>query len=172
MSGYQYHAFQAIDRPLTTQEQVEVAKLSSRVQLSPTQAIFLYNYGDFRGDPEEVLTQYFDMMFYIASWGTWRLMFRFPKAIANVKWFRPYEIDSAIDVTKTSKHIVLDVTISDEEGGGWVDGEGWFPRLLPLRDELLSGDLRLLYLAWLWAAPSQVGYGLEETRLSRRFRPI
>ncbi len=164
MSEYQYYEFQAIDRPLTTQEQAEISKLSSRGQVSPTQAIFLYNYGDFRGDPEAVLTQYFDMMFYIANWGTWRVMFRFPKAIANVDGFRPYEIDSAIDVTKTPEYLVLDITISDE-GGGWADGEGWLSRLLPLRDELLSGDLRLLYLAWLRAAPNHVEYGLEENPL-------
>lgn len=79
MSEYQYYEFQTIDRPLTAKEQAEIKKLSSRVQLTPTQAIFLYNYGDFRSNPEKVLTQYFDVMFYIANWGTWRLMFRFLK---------------------------------------------------------------------------------------------
>ena len=56
MSEYQYYEFQTIDRPLTTAEQAEIKKLSSRVQLTPTQAIFLYNYGDFRGDAKKVLT--------------------------------------------------------------------------------------------------------------------
>jgi hypothetical protein len=61
MSEYQYYEFQTIDRPLTAKEQAEIKELSSRVQLTPNRAIFLYNYGDFRGDPEKVLTQYFDV---------------------------------------------------------------------------------------------------------------
>jgi hypothetical protein len=36
------------------------------------------------------------------------------------------------------------------------------PRLLPLRDELLRGDLRLLYLVWLRTAPYLAGYTLED----------
>ncbi|NJP12171.1 MAG: hypothetical protein HC866_24135 [Leptolyngbyaceae cyanobacterium RU_5_1] len=163
MSEYQYYEFQTIDRPLTANEQAEIKKLSSRVQLTPTQAIFLYNYGDFRGDPEKVLTQYFDIMFYIANWGTWRLMFRFPKAIADPTWFQPYDLPDAITITQTSRYLVLDIHITEEGGiGGWVEGEGWLPRLLPLRDDLLSGDLRLLYLVWLRVAPYLAGYALDE----------
>ena len=150
MSEYQYYEFQAIDRPLTKKEQDEIRKLSSRVQLTPNQAIFLYNYGDFRGDPEKVLTQYFDMMFYIANWGTWQLMFRFPKAIVAPNWFQPYDLPDTVTISTTSKYIILDIQITEEEGiGGWIEGEVWMPRLLPLRDELLNGDLRLLYLVWL-----------------------
>lgn len=48
MSEYQYYEFQAIDRPLTQKEQDEIRKRSSRVQLTPNQAISLYHYGDFR----------------------------------------------------------------------------------------------------------------------------
>ncbi|MGI0487135.1 hypothetical protein ACN4EK_16965 [Pantanalinema rosaneae CENA516] len=154
MSEYQYYEFQAIDRPLTKQEQDEIRKLSSRVQLTPNQAIFLYNYGDFRGNSEKVLTQYFDMMFYIANWGTWRLMFRFPKAIVDPNWFQPYDLPDTVTVSTTSQYMILDIQITEEEGiRGWLQGEVWMPRLLPLRDELLNGDLRLLYLVWLRTAP-------------------
>ena len=60
MSEYQYYEFQTIDRPLTSKEQAEIRELSSRVKMTPTQAIFLYNYGSFHNKPEEVLTKYFD----------------------------------------------------------------------------------------------------------------
>ena len=163
MSEYQYYEFQTIDRVLTAKEQAEISKLSSRVQLSPTRAIFLYNYSDFRGDPEALLTKYFDVMFYIANWGTWRLIFRFPKAIVDPKWFQPYSLGDVIAITQTSDYIVLDIEISEEDGlVGWVEGEGWLLRLLPLREDLLSGDLRLLYLVWLRSAPSLAGYDLDE----------
>ena len=46
MSEYQYYEFQAIDRPLTAKEQEQIKALSSRAQVTPTQATFLYHYGD------------------------------------------------------------------------------------------------------------------------------
>jgi hypothetical protein len=163
MSEYQYYEFQTIDRPLTPKEQAEIKEISSRVKLTPTQAIFLYNYGDFRNKPEEVLAKYFDMMFYIANWGTWRLIFRFPKAIVDPQLFQTYALRNTITITETSKYIVLDLEISQEEGvSGWVEGEGWLSQLLPLREDLLGGDLRLLYLVWLKMAPELAGYVLEE----------
>ncbi|MBE9115277.1 hypothetical protein IQ249_05115 [Lusitaniella coriacea LEGE 07157] len=163
MSEYQYYEFQAIDRALTTKEQAAIKKLSSRVQLSPTQAIFLYNYGDFRGESEQVLTQYFDVMLYIANWGTWQLTFRFPKALVDLDWFEPYQLRDTIIITQTSQYIVLDLKINEEEGTqGWVEGEGWLPRLLPLRDDLLQGDVRLLYLVWLRTAACLSQYVLED----------
>jgi hypothetical protein len=163
MSEYQYYEFQAIDRPLTPKEQTEIKELSSRVKLTPTQAIFLYNYGDFRNKPEEVLAKYFDMMFYIANWGTWRLIFRFPKAIFDPQLFQTYALANTITITETSKYIVLDLEINQEEGvSGWVEGEGWLSQLLPLREDLLGGDLRLLYLVWLKVAPELAEYVLDE----------
>jgi len=58
-----------------------IKKLSSRVNLTPTSASFVYNYGDFPGNAEKILEQYFDVMLYISNWGSRRLMFRFPKAL-------------------------------------------------------------------------------------------
>ncbi len=42
MSEYQYYEFQAIDRPLTEEQQAYMRSLSSRVELTPTQAVFTY----------------------------------------------------------------------------------------------------------------------------------
>jgi hypothetical protein len=81
MSEYQYYEFQALDRPLTASEQAYISSLSSRVQLSATNAIFTYSYGDFRGEPKEVLEKCFDIMLYMANWGTRQLMFCFPKTV-------------------------------------------------------------------------------------------
>jgi hypothetical protein len=40
MSEYQYYEFQAIDRPLTPEEQAAVARLSSRTEPHPWRAVF------------------------------------------------------------------------------------------------------------------------------------
>ncbi|HEY5864442.1 MAG TPA: hypothetical protein VI542_02655 [Candidatus Tectomicrobia bacterium] len=49
MSEYQYYEFQAIDRPLSADQQAQVATLSSRAHVTAHMASFVYNYGDFRG---------------------------------------------------------------------------------------------------------------------------
>jgi hypothetical protein len=152
MSEYQYYEFQTIDRPLSPEEQVVISKLSSRGQLNPTQAIFVYNYGDFRGDPKQVLAQYFDIMLYVANWGTWRLIFRLPK-VSDPVWSQPFLIPDAVSIETTPDYLVLDIEINEEGGpNGEIWGEGWLSQLIPLRDELLRGDLRLLYIAWLRVA--------------------
>jgi hypothetical protein len=43
MSEYQYYESQAIDRPLTDEEQQAVARLSSRVHSHPREAVFVYH---------------------------------------------------------------------------------------------------------------------------------
>lgn len=98
MSEYQYYEFQTIDRPLTAQEREAIQKLSSRVRLTSTQAIFVYNYGDFRGNPEEIVTQYFDAMLYVTNWGSWQLIFRFPKAIVNLDWLQIYSLPEVMSL--------------------------------------------------------------------------
>ncbi len=80
MSEYQYYEFQAIDRPLTEDEQAEIAKLSSRVALTSTQAIFTYHFGDLPARAEKILERYFGALLYTTNWGTRRLMFRFQVA--------------------------------------------------------------------------------------------
>lgn len=159
MSEYQYYEFRAIDRPLTEEEQRTIGKLSSRVNLSPTQAIFVYHYSDFPANAEEILARYFDAMLYMANWGSCQLMFRFPKTVIDLEQVRPYcppyDIEEFmpffVSFTEKEAHVVLNIEWHEEGGWGWIEGEGWLPRLMGLRDDILRGDYRLLYLAWLKA---------------------
>ncbi len=160
MSEYQYYEFRAIDRPLSEAEQREIGKLSSRVDLTPSKAVFVYNYGDFRGDPEEVLSRYFDASLYLANWGSRRLMFRFPKAMIDLEEVRPYCVTDHISFSVAGEHVILDIELDKEEGVDWLEGEGWLPSLLGLREDILRQDYRLLYLAWLGA--TMLVYDLDE----------
>jgi hypothetical protein len=153
MSEYQYYEFQAIDRPLTEEEQALMRQLSSRVALTPTSAAFTYNYGDFRGNPRQVLAQHFDAMLYLTNWGSKQLLFRFPQALIDIDQVKPYGVEEMIFFTSVDQYIILNIQFFEEEGGDWIDGEGWLPSLLPLRNDLLQQDYRLLYLAWLKAIP-------------------
>lgn len=150
MSEYQFYEFQSIDRPLTQKEQKEIGSWSGRTTPTSTHAIFTYSYSDFPKSPEKVVEKYFDAMLYITNWGTKRLMFRFPRSIINTEVFNPYCLFDSVSTSVTDDYIILDICIDNEEGGGeWVEGEGCLSSLIMLRNDILNGDYRMLYLAWL-----------------------
>ena len=150
---YQYYEFQTIDRPLTKAEQVYVQSLSSRVRPTATRAVFTYSYADFRGNPLSILEKCFDAMLYMANWGSYQLAFRFPKAAVNVSMLEPYCVDDIIEVYTAAKYVILNIEIHQEEGSGWIEeNNNWLSALIPLRQAILQGDFRALYLTWLKAA--------------------
>lgn len=151
MSEYQYYEFQALDRPLTNADQSFIQGLSSRVELTATNARFVYNYGDFSSNPKRVLDRCFDLMLYVTNFGVRQLMIRFPKTLVNPESWTPYCIPYLLSVETTKQSFILNIHLTAEDYYGWVDGEGWLAGLVALREELLRGDLRVLYLAWLQA---------------------
>jgi len=152
MSEYQYYEFQAIDRPLTATEQANIRALSRRVQLTPNRAVFTYSYGDFPDDPMKVLAQHYDALLYLANWGSKQLAFRFPRSALDPEILEPYCTFDGVSLTTTSEYSVLNISPSDEEGLGWIEGEGLLAELVPLRAEIMRGDMRAPYLAWLKVA--------------------
>jgi hypothetical protein len=148
MSEYQYYEFQALDRRLTEKEMDELGKISSRAEITSTSLSNEYHYGSFRGDPEKLMEKYFDLFFYFANWGTRRLMLRLPKEALAADDIKPCK-NEFLNTTIHKNCVVLDFHSMDE-GGDWegdVDLEA--DELGPLRDELMSGDKRALYLGWL-----------------------
>ena len=155
MSTYQYYEFQAIDRPLTADEQQAVAQLSSRVDPHPRQAVFVYHWSGFRGNPREILAKYYDAMLYMANWGSRRLMFRFPVSALDLDevqaYCQPLIVQDYLSLSTEGEYAILNVEFNPEDSYDWVEGEGWLPAMLSLRDDILQGDYRMLYLAWLRA---------------------
>ena len=154
MSEYQYYEFRAIDTPLTKNQIDDVSKLSSRTYVTSHSASFVYNYSDFPGNTEKLMTNYFDVMLYMSNWGTRQLIFRLPTTLVDIKQFGIYCISEEIDsrVTNDKEYILLEFDFQDEGQVDWIEGEGWLGDLMGLREELINGDYRVLYLAWLKAA--------------------
>ncbi|GCE62318.1 hypothetical protein [Microcystis aeruginosa] len=173
MSEYQYYEFQAIDRPLTQEERAAICELSSRVKPTATTASFNYSYGNFRGDPKQVLSRYFDIMYYITNWGTQQLMFRFPTSLINREAIELYCIDNYISLSFAGDWAILDWEFSQEEGfNDWIEGEGILSELIGLRQEILQQDYRGLYLAWLKAIDLSEGYiDIDKTQLEPPLPP-
>jgi hypothetical protein len=153
MSSFQSYEFQAIDHPLTKEAQQAVSRLSSRVSPHPWRACFTYHWSDFPGDPEDILLRYYDMLLYTASWGSRHLAFRFPKTLFDLEsaqvYCRPPYVEEFISFSIHGQYLLLNITFRGEEGVRWADVSSSLDTLLPLRDDLLRGDYRALYLAWL-----------------------
>jgi hypothetical protein len=158
MSEYQYYEWQTVDRPLTASQKSEVERLSSHMEVvTSTQAIVTYSWGDFKHDPEQVLLTYFDAFLYEANWGTFRLMFRFPKSSIDAEAIRPYCLGDQIRLNDRGAYFILEFSLDEEEGEEWVEAEGTLGQLIPIREQIIQGDYRALYLGWLGLADSTGG---------------
>jgi hypothetical protein len=151
MSEYQYYEFQTIDRLLTDLEQAEVNGLSSHIDVTAGRAVVTYSFGDFKHDPRQVLNRYFDACLYAANWGTRRLMFRFPHGLIDRAAVEPYCREDVIELTRLGAHQMLEIQVREEDGSDWVEADGVLSGLIHLRNDILDGDYRCLYLAWLKA---------------------
>lgn len=152
MSEYQCYEFLALDRRLTAQEMVELRSISTRAEITPTRFWNEYHWGDLKADPFELLARYFDMHLYFANWGTRRLMFRLPVAAVDLDILRAYAPGGPVTLTTAGEHAVLDLWSEVEEPeDDWFEAGQLAASLTPLRAELLRGDRRVAYLAWLLA---------------------
>ena len=152
MSEYQYYEWQTLEHPLTAAEQAAVNSLSSHIDVTSSQAIVTYNWGDFKHDPIKVLAKYFDAFLYIANWGTRRLAFRFPKRLLDATAIERYGDEYHVHIETVDDVQVLEFEMSEEEGfDEWMEERGLLSKLARLRDDILQGDYRALYLAWLKA---------------------
>ena len=152
MSEFQYYEFRTVDRPLTQQEIEEVRKLSSRASVTKNRAVFTYNFGDFRGNSDEVLAKYFDAFLYTSNFGTKQLGFRLPTRLFKAQNLSPYEYEYVVEIEPYPDYTTVTLHFDDDEGGGWIDEEDCatlLEELLPLRQDLLLGDPRALYIALL-----------------------
>ena len=154
MSEYQYYEFVAIDEPLTPKQMAELRSRSSRANITPTSFVNDYQWGDLKGDPVDWMRKYFDAHVYVANWCTCCLYLRVPKDAFDAGTLQVFETESVFSVDGTKTHWLLEWTLSENDNYGRFaeeDGRGWMGRLTPLRDELLRGDMRSLYLGWLAA---------------------
>ena len=154
MSEYQYYEFVTVDRQLSHDEMDQLRSISTRADISSTRFCNTYNYGDLKAEPERMLLDYFDAFVYVSNFAFQRFIIKLPKECFSADLLTPYFPGDGYQCAVKSKknHWLLEFTYSNENGyddDGWVDGEGWMGRLLSIHNELIKGDYRSLYLAWL-----------------------
>jgi hypothetical protein len=173
MSEYQYYEFLAIDTPVTSQQMAELRSISTRAEISPTRFTNTYTYGDFRGNPVELVERYFDAHVYIANWGTHTLIFGIPGTAVDAQALRAYQAEDGFHVRERRGRVVVTFQKAAEDGGDWVEddeGPAWMTALHGLRADLMNGDLRAAYLGWLRGLQTAVVV-IDEERLDEDEEP-
>ena len=150
MSEYQYYEFVAIDTPLTPKQMAELRACSSRASITQTSFVNDYQWGDLKGDPVDWMRRYFDAHVYVANWCTCLVYLRVPKSVFDAETLRVFKTKTVFSVVQT--HWLLEWGLNESDNYDRFaeeDGRGWMGRPTSLRDELLHGDMRPLYLGWL-----------------------
>ncbi len=154
VSAYLYYEFRAVDRPLTDREIRELRALSTRAEITATSFVNMYEWGDFKGDPNILMEKYFDAFVYTANSCVFQLVLRLPKGALETKEVSTYCVGESLRMRKTKNFTILEF-ISEGEGRDCEDSERWMDSLIPLRADLMRGDLRALYLGWLFCLQNQ-----------------
>src|SRR5437764_7905248 len=161
MSEYQRYEFMTIDRPLTRAQLDAVETLSSHIEASSTHALIEYHWGDFKHNPIKVLHEFFDGFLYWANWGSPRLAFRFPRGILPADLIDGYDLEDFVTFTRYPDYDILDIRFGEMEAADeWTEYD--LGSLIAIRDELMEGDLRSLYIVWLAGQRMMEGYDEEE----------
>ncbi|HYL14887.1 MAG TPA: hypothetical protein VEV41_17725 [Terriglobales bacterium] len=101
-----------------------------------------------KANPLKLLEKYFDAFVYLANWGTREFYLRLPQQLVKYTQIRSFVSGEAAQIRRAGEHLIVGFE-SESEGDDFDDGTGWVGLLMPLRSELLRGDLRCLYLGWL-----------------------
>jgi hypothetical protein len=163
MSEYQYYEFACVDQLLTTTQQAELRSFSTRATITASSFVNEYHWGNLKGDPLEWVQQYFDAHVYSSNWGNCRLLLRLPHGTFDAETIRDYvkagrkrrsRFEKAFEAMDVDDLCILDWSFNADSGeysrfSEEMDGAGWMTRLLPVREQLLGGDVRPLYLGWL-----------------------
>ncbi len=161
MSEYQRYEFMTSDRPLSREQLDAVNRLSSHIEASSTHALIEYSWGDFKHDPIDVLYRFFDGFLYWANWGAPQLALRFPHGVVPATLLDGYDLDEFVTLAQHQDYDTLDIHFGEIEGPDeWIEYE--LGSLMPIRDELMEGDLRSLYIVWLAAQRMMGSYDEAE----------
>lgn len=153
MSEYQYIAFRAIDAPVTKENLAYMRAQSTRAQITRWRFDNEYTYGEFRGNAQEMLRRGYDFHLHYANFGIRALFLRLPYGFPDPRAAKPYLGNHRLGYLKDKNGPGGILAIDPHHEPGDLD-ELWdfeplVDRLIPLRAEILAGDLRPLYLAHL-----------------------
>ncbi len=154
MSEYQWVHFLAVDQPLDDTQLEYMEQQSSRADVSRHEFTNEYHYGSFRGSAKEMLRHGYDVHLHFANYGVRRLMFRLSNGLpCDKKTFAAYcpEYGIAWHADKSGRGGILEIQPEgDDRFYEYLDDvQTAIQKIAPIRELLIRGDLRPLYIAWL-----------------------
>jgi len=154
MSEYQYYEFVAVDGPISDEGLKYARACSTRAEVSPYRWSNVYEWGNFSGSVERLL-DYYDAHVYVTNWGSLTFAVGFTPGTLDADLIRQYEDEDAygsilqINASRKRSRQTVWWYRHDEEVLDWEDGDGLLDHLIGIREELLSGDYRALFIGWL-----------------------
>jgi len=153
VSEYQYVTFRAIDAPVSKADLAFMRNQSSRAEVTPWSFRNEYHFGDFHGATAKMLRRGYDIHLHYANFGIRKLCVRLPHGLPDSETASSYFEDESFDIEYDDRGNGGILTIAPYHEPGDLDElwdiEPMFERLIPLREEIMQGDLRPLYLAHL-----------------------
>jgi hypothetical protein len=153
MSEYQIVKFRAIDRPLTDKQLAFMDRQSSRAEFTKWEFGVEYHYSSFRGDVDGMLRNGYDIFLTYFNYGCREIRMRLPGGLPFAKntWSKYISAEGLKWTTdKTGKAGILTLAPYLEEAYDAVwKFDGYLEATAKLREMLIAGDLRALYVLWL-----------------------
>ncbi|TWU02923.1 hypothetical protein [Stieleria varia] len=155
MSEYQYIYFAAVDKPLNDKQLEYMRHQSTRAEVTRWQFTNEYHYGDFHGNSLEMMRRGYDVHLHYANYGVRKLLFRLPLGLPiDAKQFKAYAMEYSIEWKKDKRGKGGVLSIQPECDAGfysedYFDFDRMVTHLPKIREGLMAGDTRVLYLGWL-----------------------
>lgn len=155
MSEYQYLEFRAVDRPLTDKELSYAREQSSRAEISRWSFTNEYHFGDFRGNANGMLRRGYDVFLHYANFGVRTIKIRLPAGLPFGRKLWSKYIDGKLlkwkpDPKGSSGTLALEPYF--EPFDSFWEFNDCLDDVVAIRERLIAGDLRALYLLWLCVA--------------------
>jgi hypothetical protein len=157
MSEYQYVVFQAVDGPLSDKQLAFAQRQSTRAEVSRWSLSVEYHHSSFRGDVDGLLLRGYDVYLQHTNYGDREIKLRLPSGMPFVKsvWAR-YVDGEQLNWKSDSKGRGGILTLrpfheADDLDEVW-ETQKYLDAAIHVRERLIRGDLRALYMLWLCAA--------------------
>jgi hypothetical protein len=156
MSEYEIVRFRAIDRPLSDKQLAFMDRQSSRAECTRWDFQVEYHYGSFRGDVNAMLRNGYDIFLTYSNYGTREIRMRLPNGLPFPQevWSQYVSLERFLwHADRDSNAGILEVSpfLEDAQEAVW-EFDDYLDAAAAVREMLISGDLRALYVLWLCVA--------------------